>query len=238
MGTDEQRETLYIQAIENLFLAIRKQGLMLSPVDRKCARDWFDAGVPLGLVCQSILDECTQYRERKPSWSPLPMRLSYFSKPIHKAFKASQTLAIPSEPETPPPENSVHGASTDSEVDWALEILESHGKSTIHSGVRAAYRSLYQRLRSWGKARHTSGVGWVGIWRELDHLLVQEVLENLSPQERETIDNEVESQFRVQRRGLGNKARTELRTHLLVHSVRHHFSLLCLEELRAEDTRS
>ena len=134
--------------------------------------------------------------------------------------------------ETPPSESDPLISGEDPVFRTAMDQLEAHGKAASHRALRKAYRSLYKRLRSWGKARHTSGVAWAGIWNELDQLLVQEVLENLSESERAPLENEVDSQFREQRRGLGNKARSELRTMLLAKAVRNHFSLLCLAELK------
>lgn len=220
-------EVSYVEAIEDLFLVLRKQGLMLAPTDRDCVRSWFRDGIPLHRAAQAIVDEIDIFREKKTEGTPLPHMISYFSDAVYRADKAANTVLIE---EDSLEKEEVSDSLTDS-IETCLEQIEHYGKAEKHPKVKAAYRSLYKRLRMWETARQNTGLGpWLRLLDEQDNLFIQEVLEGLNDEERSPLETRVQERFQKEKRGLGQKARQEKLQQLWRAELRLSLGLLDLRD--------
>lgn len=220
-------EVSYVEAIEDLFLVLRKQGLMLSPTDRDCVRSWFRDGIPLHRAAQAIVDEIDLFREKKTEGTPLPHMISYFSDAVYRADKAAKTVLIPEDPQ----EKEEDANSLTKPIEACLEQIEHYGKAEKHPKIKAAYRSLYKRLRMWETARQNTGIGpWLRLLHEQENLFMQEILEGLSDEERSPMETRVQARFLKEKRGLGQKARQEKLQQLWRAELRLSLGLLDLRD--------
>lgn len=223
---DPGGEVEYVEALEDLFLVIRKQGLMLSPADRDCVRSWFLEGIPLRIAAQSIVDEIDQFREKKPDGTPVPHAISAFSGAVHRAWKTASEQQFKSQiSEDMPQEDDVVSL----EKNELIERIEVKGKSEQHPDIREAYRSLYKRLRRWEKARQTTNLGhWKGVLIEFEVLLIQEVLDSLPEDEKQQINAAVQQRFHLEKRGLGAKAKAACLFKIQADILRQEYGLIDL----------
>lgn len=225
-----KEEIAYVEAIEDLFLVLRKQGLMLSPADRDCARRWFRDGIPLHRAAQSIVDEVDLFRDKKPAGMSLPHMLSYYSDAVYRAEKTANTVLLTHDEVAETEENS-ESMEEDSRLAQTLKRIETVGKDEKHPHIREAYRSLYKRLRTWERARQNTGLGpWLRLMHEQEILLMQDILDGLSDEEKHSLDMKVQKRFSEEKKGLGKKARLEKMQWLWREELRHHFGILDLRD--------
>jgi hypothetical protein len=83
----------YFRAVETAFLALRRTPLLLSPADWRVARGWFEAGVPLDLVRETLRELYARRRERDPEARIQSLR--YFDRAVRSAWKAWQETRGP-----------------------------------------------------------------------------------------------------------------------------------------------
>ena len=228
---DSREEVEYVEALEDLFLVIRKQGLMLSPADRDCVRSWFRDGIPLRIAAQSITDEIDQFREKRPDGTAIPHAISTFSKAVHRAWQTSMEQQFGSENSSVNKSEMGSEQTKDDPVDHEKEVLlqrlEHHGRTESHPGIREAYRSLYKRLRQWEKARHTTSLGhWQGVIIELEVLLIQEVLDILPKDEKEQVSATIQARFHKEKRGLGKQAKAACLFKIQTEELRQRYGLI------------
>jgi hypothetical protein len=220
-------EVSYVEAIEDLFLVLRKQGLMLSPSDRDCVRSWYRDGIPLHRAAQAIVDEIDLFREKKTEGTPLPHMISYFSNAVYRADKAANTVLIEEDSQ----EREEDSDSLPKPIEACLEQVEHYGKTEKHPKVKAAYRSLYKRLRMWETARQNTGLGpWLRLLHEQEILFMQEILEGLTDEERSPLESKVQARFLKEKKGLGQKARQERLQLLWRTELRSSLGLLDLRD--------
>ena len=227
-------EIEYVEALEDLFLVIRKQGLMLSPADRDCVRGWYREGIPLRIAAQSITDEIDLFREKRLDGTPVPHAISTFSRAVHRAWKTSLEQQFRSEQlssdnrEIISEQTATHPVNDEKES--LLKRLEQHGKTESHPSIREAYRSLYKRLHQWEKARQNTSIGhWQGLLVELEVLLIQEILEILPKNEKEQVNNAIQARFHKEKRGLGKQAKAACLFNIQTEELRQRYGLIELD---------
>ncbi len=76
----------YFEAIEGLFIRLRGAPLLLSPTDWQVANEWFEAGIPLELVCHTLETVFARRSERGSRGRIQSLR--YTSEAVWKAWNA------------------------------------------------------------------------------------------------------------------------------------------------------
>ena len=234
LGDLVEEEIQYVEALEDLFLVIRKQGLMLSPADRDCVSSWYKKGIPLRIAAQSITDEIDLFRKKRPDGTPIPHTISSFNKAVQRAWKTSMEQQFSSEQSVrnmgEPESAQIKSTPVNHEKEVLLQRLEHHGRTENHPGIREAYRSLYKRLRQWEKARHTTSLGhWQGVIVELEVLLIQEILDILPPDEKEQVNASIQARFHKEKRGLGKQAKAACLFKIQTEELRQRYGLIELD---------
>jgi hypothetical protein len=80
----------YFEAIETVFVRLRGAPLLLSPTDWQAASQWFEAGIPLDLVRQTL--EAVFERRKERGAKGRIQSLRYCSDPVWKAWEEAQEL--------------------------------------------------------------------------------------------------------------------------------------------------
>ena len=76
----------YFRAIEELFTGLRGAPLLLAPADWRVAKAWYEAGIPLELVAET-LEELTNRRLERDSEERINS-LRYFDRAVRAAWKS------------------------------------------------------------------------------------------------------------------------------------------------------
>ena len=80
----------YFEAIEGLFIRLRGSPLLLSPRDWQVANEWFEAGIPLELVCHTLETVFARRSERGSRGRIQSLR--YVSEAVWKAWNEALEL--------------------------------------------------------------------------------------------------------------------------------------------------
>lgn len=175
----------YFRAVESAFLALRGAPLLLSPSDWRVARAWFEAGVPLELVGETMRELYAKRLERDPDARIQSLR--YFDRAVRGAWKNWQEARGPhferADAEAPPVNERLEtlvarlpGHLPDRnrwveriralsgslpEVERGLEALDAELLTTLRAGLddeeRAAIRDAVTRTLS--RASEATGPG-------------------------------------------------------------------------------
>lgn len=86
-----ERVQAYFEAIEAVFVRLRGAPLLLSPTDWQVASAWFEAGIPLDLVLQTLETIFARRKERGTRGRIQSLR--YCSDPVWQAWDEARELA-------------------------------------------------------------------------------------------------------------------------------------------------
>lgn len=226
------QETLsYIRTVEQLFLVLRRQGLMLSPLDMQLAQSWAEANIPLRVVCRAIIDSCDRYKQRFGTEKPLPTSLRYFSASVaeeaekHHAQNFSQDVfCVDSDPDEAQ-RNSLLV------VDQLIEELILIGQSEPEPAVRTAYRNAYRgliRLRQ--DLLSPEPPALLPRLDQLDTELMNDAWEHLSDDSREQVKQKTQAKIDGLRGKLGVMALAEIQQAVRDELLVQHLGLFRLRD--------
>jgi len=135
----------YFRAIEEVFIRLRGAPLMLSPEDWRVARTWHDAGIPLGIVEDTLEELFGRRREREAKGRVNSLR--YCGPAVEAAWQTLRELRGPGpvvgEPEERRPKEILDRIaealpeSLTGREQWATRIRSlSGGPARIDEGLR------------------------------------------------------------------------------------------------------
>ena len=198
-------EIAYLRAVEQRFRELRESPLLLSPADFRLAQSWFERGVPLWLVLETISD---MYARARAAGRSGPRTLRYCRRAVDEAF-AAWTAAQegrgerqPGEPDGVPRENVVARART------ALEA--SRVPEPVREEIVAALVSLPDTAEG---------------WRELDDRLIRLCLDSLAPDERRGIETRAEALVAPYREAMREDVHERARRAAVKRLVRERFRI-------------
>lgn len=213
----------YVRAVEQLFLLVRRQGLMLSASDWRLAEGWAEAGVPLGVACRAILRGVEGFRAEHGPGRPLPSSLAYFAPVVadEAALASHKELAVAAD----------DGAAARAEsLETLVELLgeiEADGRAMEHAGVRAAYRELWRDAQGLkGRVERGELVSLVAELHGMQERLIAGAWSALDDAERQEIESTVERALTAERARLGVQGLEERRRALRDRALVERFGLL------------
>ena len=83
----------YFRALEESFLALRGAPFLLSPADWRVAKSWYEAGIPLEVVEETMRELFRRRRERDPDSTVSGLR--YFDRAVRGAWRAREEARGP-----------------------------------------------------------------------------------------------------------------------------------------------
>lgn len=214
----------YVRAVEQLFVLVRRRGLMLSATDWRMAQQWAEAGIPLTVVCRAVLRAVEGFRAEHGSSRPLPGSLAYFAPAVRDeaALEASKDLRGDLDEE----EEAVVAVEQRT-VQRLLADVEEAGKAESSDVVRSAYRVLWRDLTALMKRIDEGRAGsLVSELVEAQGDLVQRVWTAAEPADRAAIEAEVEQGIARERASLGVEGLRERRATLLERAVMERYRLI------------
>lgn len=218
----------YIQTVEQLFVLLRRQGLMLSPEDMSVAHQWAEAGVPLRLACAAIVDTVERYKKNHGEEAPLPSTLRYFSDAVFQARENEEKRQLIA-PKDSPSDNTP--SQSDTLIDRLIEELVLIGQSEHDSRVKEVYREAYKNLRI--LKDENPGSVLPGLL-SIDTGMLHALWNSLSEEEQAHFRHDVDTRIEKERNQLGVRGLEE-RTQSLLHQVlTTHFNLFRLWPGRSE----
>ena len=147
----------YFRAVESAFLELRGAPLLLSPADWRVARRWFEEGVPLELVGQTLKELVTNRRERDPDARISSLR--YFDRAVRAAWKQWQdargpAFGRPRQGEEPSVAERLEALAAELPADlpersrWSGRIRSLSGSPReVEEALERLDEELYARLR-------------------------------------------------------------------------------------------
>ncbi len=88
VSTPPRREVAeYVDAIERVYVGLRRSGFVLAPSDRALVETWARRGVPLRAVCAALVEGAARWRETHGDAKPLPGSLRFFRKDVERAAR-------------------------------------------------------------------------------------------------------------------------------------------------------
>lgn len=209
----------YVRAVEQVFLLVRRQGLMLSAADWGLAERWAQAGIPLRVVCRAILRAVEGFRAEHGPSRPLPATLAYFA----PAVQDEAALAVRKE-------LAAEEARDDGALDVVarvLEDVEAAGRAAADEGIRGAYRELWREVAGLrGRLSRGQGASVVAELVGMQERLCDRVWAGLPDGERQAIEAEVERLLAPERAALGPHGVQERRRALWERALAARFQLV------------
>ena len=218
----------YIQTVEQLFLLLRRQGLMLSPEDMNIAHQWAEAGVPLRLACATIVDTVDHFKKNHGEDASLPSTLRYFSEAIEQAMEAEKKRQLIAPADTA---NKSEESVSTGIIDQLIEELVLIGQSESDQRVREAYRNAYKNLRD---LRNENPGSLLPSLLSIDTGMLHALWNSLSEQEQAHFRHEVDTQIEKERNRLGVRGLEERTQSLLNQVLTTHFNLFRLWQGRSD----
>jgi len=198
----------YIQTVEQLFVLLRRQGLMLSPVDAALAAEWAEAGIPLHIACAAIVDAIEHLKEAEES-PKIPHTLRYFSPIVEEAARAYAANALVGmEPGAPP--KAEPDAPHSPLLDRLVEELVLIGRTEQDPRIRDAYRRLYAELDGLRQITPPT-TSPIAALISLDETLLEDVWMRLEPAERAEVESAIEEKLAGDRARMGVRGEEERR---------------------------
>ena len=210
----------YIQTVEQLFVLLRRQGLMLSPLDAALAADWAEAGIPLHIACAAIVD-AIEHLKSVDGEGRTPHTLRYFAPIVEEAAKthAANTLRGEDEGKEEPVEIP-HRTVLDRLIDELVLI----GGSEQDLRVRDAYRDLYAGLETLRNVPDPARSP-IAALISLDESLFEDVWRRLDPSERDAVESSIDEKLAGDSARLGVRGEEEKRRALWEEELVNRFQL-------------
>ena len=137
-----EKETAWLQAVEERFRALRGRPLLLSPADFERARAWYRQGIPLWLVLETLEEVFRQAAGRKPPVRP--RSLAYCEPAVLEAFAAWKDRRQGGRAAAGPAEGQGGGVDV---IDRAVRAIEeSRAPETVRELARDRLGELRGRL--------------------------------------------------------------------------------------------
>jgi len=86
--TDTRRE--YLTEIERFFTTMRMGGFALAPADVELVQEWYERGIPLGVVIRGVTEGIKDWRGNATPGQRPPHRLAFYQKRIRTHVKVWQ----------------------------------------------------------------------------------------------------------------------------------------------------
>lgn len=210
----------YIQTVEQLFVLLRRQGLMLSPVDAAIAAEWAAADIPLHVACTAIVDAIEQLQAQDGE-ARLPHTLRYFAPIVEDAASAHAAHVLadhsaPLEAAEAPPHQSV--------LERLIDELVLIGRTEEDPRLREAYRALYLGLEELRKTAD-SNRSPIPALISLDETLLEDVWSRLNADEREEVESSIEKKLAGDPSQMGVRGGEERRRALWEDALVERFQL-------------
>ncbi|GAB4370473.1 MAG: hypothetical protein Kow0062_05160 [Acidobacteriota bacterium] len=172
----DREEAAWLRQVERHFRELRNRPLLLSPADFRLAQSWFERGVPLWLVLQTITELFEQARR---AGRPDPRSLRYCRDAVEHAFRAWQAA-------------QAGAASASSRADGVSgDPIERARRALASSEApEAVRRTILEAL-----AAPPDDPGDVAWWRGLDRTLVDGCIAALPPDERVVLERRADAQL-------------------------------------------
>jgi hypothetical protein len=182
----------YFQRIEREFIGLRGAPMLLTPKDWQVIARWYEAGVPLGLVVQTIAE---LFEKRKESGkSSRISSISYCAGAVERAWLAAQEMLLYPSTASRPPSSDQPGGPTQTEA-LESEAWQASAEQRLALLTQSLPESL-PRVAEWrervlecGQAEDLAAAEeqLIAVEREL----LEKSLAVLSTAERERIELEV-----------------------------------------------
>jgi hypothetical protein len=222
LGAGEPLHGEYVRAIEQFFVLVRRQGLMLSPRDWQIASRWGDAGIPLRVAIRGVLRGVEAFRSEHGPSKQLPATLAYYAPAVDDEMLLHTRKELAHEESDDDEERS---AALTVLVDL-LARLEQVGKAERHDAVRSAYRRLWRGLTLLAQAvERGEASSTVDELIVLDGRLLDDVFAALPEGERAELDAGVDAALARERAMLGEQGLIERRRALLAEALAERYGL-------------
>ncbi len=226
MATLTPDDIHYVETVEQLYLLIRKQGLMLSPSDRDKVLAWKKADIPVQVACRAILDAIDRFRDKNGEDASLPPSLSFFNRAVRAAGKAYKESFMGEEEPELKPNHSATGK--------LLEVLQhvvASGKKAQDPRAKEACRIAYLGLRELAESGQMQEDGVLPLQlRTVEKTLLAHLDDSLNENERTELTECINKDFEAIRSGLGKKAQRDRWDKLWSQALWKHFQLNPLVE--------
>jgi hypothetical protein len=214
-------EALSYQAIvAEYFLALRRSGLLLSPLDAEQVADWERRGLPLPVICRGLRRGIEEWPEEHPEGAALPRSLRAFRYYVEEEWRAYRHGRVGS---APPPGGEAEAARA------RLAAASAHLAEALSASVgerRDAYRLALTTLAERGRGSSSLGEAEAAI-AAADDLLLRAWLAALPRPERSALGPRCRLLCGARSRRARLRAyREALRTHLFDAARRA--GVLCL----------
>lgn len=164
----------YFRAIEDTFLALRGSPFLLSPADWRVARDWYETGIPLEVVEETMLELFRRRRERDSEARVSGLR--YFDGAVKAAWKRRQ------EARGPDFRRTAAGGPEEIDLEEVLASLANAVPDELPGG-----RELARRIRRLSG----SPPAVEEELRKLDEEMLESAREGLDPETRQALSRRV-----------------------------------------------
>lgn len=77
----------YLSEIERFFAAMRRGGFVLAPRDVELVQEWYERGIPMGVVTRGVTEGIEAWRDHAVEGQRPPHRLSFYQKRIRTHIK-------------------------------------------------------------------------------------------------------------------------------------------------------
>ena len=201
-------EAAYLQRVEQRFRELREAPLLLSPADFRLAQAWYERGVPLWLVLETLGE---LFARARASGREGPRSLQYCRPAVDAAFRAWRDARAGDAGRSGDPAPTPAGG----------DALAAAREAIVSSGAPVAVRDLLV-----GEiARLDAETLSPGDWRRLDELLVGRCLAGLPASEREDLERRADVLIAPYREAMQPATLERARRAALVRLVRERFRL-------------
>jgi hypothetical protein len=208
---------VYLRTVEQLFLLLRRQGLMLSPADLALIAAWCDRDFPLEVTCRALVEAAARYRDHHGAEAALPRSLRYFAGAVEDEVARARLRESERASEGDAVAAVDHALA---ELDALLERLRAAGGAEGQHAIREAYRATWRALASLrGRVARGEASGYVVALVELERRHVDAVVAALPNEARRALTDAVEARLaheapRLGPRGLADRRRALLESEL------------------------
>jgi hypothetical protein len=77
----------YLSEIERFFAAMRMGGFVLAPRDIELVQEWYERGIPMGVVMRGVTEGIDAWRDHATPGQRPPHRLSFYQKKVRTHIK-------------------------------------------------------------------------------------------------------------------------------------------------------
>lgn len=227
MKNENSDDFSYIETVEEMYIHLKRHGLMLSPRELKEVEKWKNSGIPINIVLKGIWKGIKDYIKKNPLQKYLPRTIKYYHPFIISEINILRAqgydVILPLREE-----RGVKKSDILKKMEKSLRIFRDEIAKEKNPLIYGIYKEVYGHLIEFFE-KEKNNKDFYGILEKeilkLESFIIQRFLDSLGKDERDIFYKDVEKITENEGYGIGEIAKNYLREKTIKRLLSERFKL-------------